>query len=287
MKKIYLICSLFFMTSIANGATLDKEISEIEKSISGRIGISVLNTQNDEIWNYNGDARFPMMSTFKTLACAKLLSDSDNGFINKQTEFRIKKDDLIVWSPIIKKLEGETITLERACEATMLMSDNTAANIVLQHIGGPEGVTGFLRSIDDKVTRLDRNEPELNQAKSGDLRDTTTPNAMVSTLNEILLGNVLTEQSSKSLKSLMSNNKVSNSLLRSILPKGWFIADRSGAGNNGSRGITALVWTESQAPIIIAIYMTETELKFKERNRIIADIGKLIFKKFEISQRVN
>lgn len=287
MKNIYLICSLFLMTSIAHGTTLDKKISMIEKSISGRIGISVLNTQNDEVWNYNGDTRFPMMSTFKTLACAKLLSDSDNGFINKQTEFRIKKDDLIVWSPITEKLEGETVTLERACEATMLMSDNTAANIVLQHIGGPEGVTGFLRSIEDKVTRLDRIEPELNQAKSGDLRDTTTPNAMVSTLNQILLGDVLTEQSSNDLKSLMSNNKVSNSLLRSILPKGWFIADRSGAGSNGSRGITALVWTESQAPIIIAIYMTETELKLKERNRIIVDIAKLIFKKFEISHRVN
>lgn len=285
MKIIYSIFSLLLIHSVAYASSLDKEISVIEKNISGRIGISVLNTHNDETWDYNGNARFPMMSTFKTLACAKLLRDSDNGFINNQTQFKIRKDDLIVWSPVTEKLIDETITLERACEATMLMSDNTAANIVLHHIGGPEGLTGFLRSIDDKVTRLDRIEPELNEAKSGDFRDTTTPNAMVSTLNDILLGNVLTEQSSNNLKSLMTKNKVSNSLLRSILPKGWFIADRSGAGGNGSRGITALVWSESQPPIIIAIYITETELLFEDRNRIIADIGKLIFKQFNISHK--
>nr|WP_205601658.1 serine hydrolase [Pseudoalteromonas agarivorans] len=95
---------------------------------------------------------------------------------------------------------GSSITIENACEATMKTSDNTAANIVLKHIGGPQGVTAFLRLIGDKVTQLDRFEPELNQAKADDLRDTTTPNAMNKTLYHILFEDVLAQNSKNNLR---------------------------------------------------------------------------------------
>jgi len=161
-------------------------------------------------------------------------------------------------------------------------SDNTAANIVLQHIAGPAGVTEFLRATGDDMTRLDRIEPELNEAKAGDPRDTTTPNAMVRTLNKILLGNVLTEKASLQLKTWMEKNTVSDKLLRSVLPQGWMIADRTGAGENGSRGITALVWNTTRKPIIISIYLTQTDLSFADRNRVVSEIGAMIFKAYSV-----
>jgi len=57
-------------------------------------------------------------------------------------------------------------------------SDNTAANLLLRTVGGPAAVTAYLRALGDPVTRLDRNEPALNEAKPGDVRDTTTPSAL-------------------------------------------------------------------------------------------------------------
>lgn len=284
MKKILLYSSLLFTTSFAyaSTSTLDESISAIEERISGRVGVSVLDTETKQSWDYNGDKRFPMMSTFKTIACAKMLQDSDNGHLDKNTGIKVEAGKLIVWSPITKKLTGETITVEKACEATMLMSDNTAANIVLQQIGGPNGVTTFLRSIGDDTTQLDRMEPELNQAIDGDSRDTTTPNAIVKTLNNLLLGEVMTDLSKAQLKSWMQNNKVSDPLLRSVLPKNWLIADRSGAGGNGSRGITAIIWNERREPLIISIYLTQTELSMTERNLVITEIGTKIFKEYAV-----
>ena len=61
------------------------------------------------------------------------------------------------------------------CAAAIDWSDNTAANLILDAIGGPAGFTAFARSLGDSTTRLDRNEPSLNTAIPGDERDTTTP----------------------------------------------------------------------------------------------------------------
>lgn len=159
----------------------------------------------------------------------------------------------------------------------MIMSDNTAANIVLENTGGPQALTFFMRSIGDQYTRLDRTEPELNEAAQGDIRDTTTPEQMVKTLNMLLFGNILSDESKNKLKDWMIKNKVADSLLRSVLPPGWNIADRSGSGGNGSRGITAVVWSDSRPPLIISIYMTQSNASFNERNKAVAEIGNEIF----------
>lgn len=282
MKPLFLFVALSLSSTFAFAKTLEKEINAFELEISGRIGISVLNTQNDKVWSYKGDERFPLMSTFKTLACAKMLHDSNHDDVDVRKEFLIEKSSLIEWSPITEKLTGSTINLDKACEATMLTSDNTAANIVLKGIGGPKKLTEFLRSIGDKVTQINRIEPELNEAKSGDIRDTTTPNSLVHTLNKILLGDVLADKSAIQLRSWMEQNQISSSLIRSVLPKGWLIADRTGAGGNGSRGINAMIWSHIHPPIIIVIYVTETELPLSERNHVIANIGRLLLEEYKI-----
>ncbi|UTM60182.1 class A beta-lactamase [Photobacterium sp. CCB-ST2H9] len=282
MKNTCLFIGLMLFAPLTFSSTLEETISSIEQRTSGQIGVSVLDTQNKQTWDYKGNERFPMMSTFKTLACAKMLYDAEQGHLDKSTSVAVDADQLITWSPATEKLAGSTITIEKACEATMLTSDNTAANLVLQQIGGPQGVTKFLREIGDNSTQLDRIEPLLNQAEAGDLRDTTTPNAMVKALNTLLFGTVLSEHSTAQLQRWMQNNQVSDPLLRSVLPKGWFIADRSGAGGHGSRGITAIVWNPTREPVIISIYLTQSSLEMSERNQVIAEIGQGILKAYRI-----
>ena len=196
MNKYLLTLLLLLNTTLCYAADpskknlkeIEKKLTQIEQEHQAKIGIAVLDSTNNFKWSFNGDKRFPMMSTFKTLACAKMLKDADSGKLNKKATFGIHKNDLIPWSPVTSNLIGQKISLEKACEATMLTSDNTAANIVLTQIGSPLALTDFMRAIGDKITRLDRFEPYLNQAQKNDNRDTTTPNAMVSSLNSLLFG---------------------------------------------------------------------------------------------------
>ncbi|MEZ8630804.1 class A beta-lactamase [Vibrio lentus] len=281
MKKytslVLVLLSVFFSTSSLSHSIEPQSIEQIESRVSARIGIAVYDSATKQTWSYKGDERFPMMSTFKTLACANLLYDFENEGLNLGLKVGIESDDLIVWSPVTKHLVGKELSLENACTATMTMSDNTAANVVLTGVGGPNGLTEFLRLAGDSTTRLDHMEPELNHAQPGDVRDTTKPNSMVVTLNELVYGNTLSQESKLKLKSWMMGNKVSDGMLRSILPNDWSIADRSGAGAYGSRAITAIVWSENRAPLIISISLTETKLTIPERDTVINEIGELIF----------
>ncbi|EJU9974647.1 CARB family carbenicillin-hydrolyzing class A beta-lactamase [Vibrio alginolyticus] len=281
MKKLFLLAGLMVCSTLSYASQLNEDISLLEQQTSSRIGVSVRDTQADERWDYRGDERFPLMSTFKTLACAKMLSDMDSGKLSKNATAKVDERSIVVWSPVMDKLAGQNTRIEHACEAAMLMSDNTAANLVLNEIGGPKAVTMFLRTIGDKATRLDRIEPRLNEATPGDSRDTTTPNAILNTLRTLVEGETLSYESRVQLKIWMQDNKVSDSLMRSVLPTGWSIADRSGAGGHGSRGINAIIWKENHRPVYISIYVTETELSLQARDQLVAQISQLILQKYK------
>ncbi|HDU8599112.1 TPA: CARB family carbenicillin-hydrolyzing class A beta-lactamase [Vibrio alginolyticus] len=281
MKKLFLLAGLMVCSTLSYASQLNEDISLLEQQTSSRIGVSVWDTQADERWDYRGDERFPLMSTFKTLACAKMLSDMDSGKLSKNATAKVDERSIVVWSPVMDKLAGQNTRIEHACEAAMLMSDNTAANLVLNEIAGPKAVTMFLRTIGDKATRLDRIEPRLNEATPGDSRDTTTPNAMLNTLRTLVEGETLSYESRVQLKIWMQDNKVSDSLMRSVLPTGWSIADRSGAGGHGSRGINAIIWKENHRPVYISIYVTETELSLQARDQLVAQISQLILQKYK------
>ncbi|WP_431310025.1 class A beta-lactamase [Marinicella meishanensis] len=283
MAKVIGCCGLLGYGLLLSANPLEQTIAAIEQQIAGRIGVAVWDTDSNQQWQYHGDQRFPMMSTFKTLACANMLYDVSQGKLDPKQSSHINAEQLVEWSPITKSMVGQPLSVFDACEATLLTSDNTAANVVLQHIGGPAGLTEFLRSMGDAVTRLDRKEPELNEAQTGDPRDTTTPHAMVQTLQRVLLtDSVLKLADRQQLRSWMQQNRVSDQVLRAVLPESWLIADRTGAGANGSRGITALLWQEGRSPIIVAIYVTETELSLAERNHTMGAIGREIFKAFDV-----
>ncbi len=277
-----MVVSLLASTSSFSHTLDSQSIQGIESRVSARIGVAVYDTAAKQTWSYKGDERFPMMSTFKTLACANLLYDAEKKGLDLESKVSIKPEDLIVWSPVTKALADREISFKDACTATMEMSDNTAANVVLSGIGGFNGLTEFLRLIGDTKTRIDHIEPDLNHARPGDERDTTTPNSMVKTLNQLVYGNTLSEASRAQLKTWMMDNKVSDGMIRSILPDGWKIADRSGAGAYGSRAITAIVWSETRAPLIISISLTETELTIPERDAVINEISELIFDEYRV-----
>ncbi|MDR8470663.1 serine hydrolase, partial [Acinetobacter baumannii] len=83
-------------------------------------------------------------------------------------------------------------------------------------------------------------ETELNEALPGDVRDATTPASMAATLRKLLTSHALSARSQQQLLQWMVDDQVAGPLIRAVLPAGWFIADKTGAGERGSRGIVAL-----------------------------------------------
>ena len=232
MRAALSACLLFASSSVmAQEDRITAELERIEQTLDARIGFAAHNLATGQRWEVNADERFAMSSTFKTLACGALLEQVDEGQLALETEVSFEESDLVTYSPVTEPYAGHrSMTLFELCDATMTTSDNTAANLVLQALGGPEAVTAFARSMDDPVTRLDRFETELNEATPGDERDTTTPNAMLATLEKLVLGDVLSDESRQQLEAWMKGNAVADGLFRAAMPFDWVMADRTGAG---------------------------------------------------------
>ncbi|HBN48264.1 MAG: class A beta-lactamase [Thalassospira sp.] len=271
----FMVPFVISMAASANDRLLDA-VQTVETRLDARVGVSILNVENGREWQYRADERFPLTSTFKLLACAAVLHKVDRESETLDRRITYRSDDLVTYSPITEKHVDSGMTIGELCEAALHLSDNTAANLVLDVLGGPDVLTAYLRDIGDDVTRLDRIEPDLNAATPGDARDTTTPNAMRATLTYLLLGDALSLESRQILEDWLTGNQVGGPLLRAGLPDDWKIADRTGAGGFGSRAIVAVIWPPERKPVIVAIYITQTSASMEERNAAIADLGQEI-----------
>ena len=282
MKKRSLFAVLMTISSIslttqtsqaADAQNIENVVIHLERQLEAQIGVAVINIKDNSDWYYKADQRFPMASTFKLAACAALLNE---GKLQLDQSVDIDESDIQEYAPVTKKLVGKKVTASELCAITMRTSDNTAANKVLEVLGGPDRITAFVRSIGDDTTNFNRYEPDLNEGKPGDERDTTTPRAMAFLLKKLMFGTSLSEGNKSQLKEWMIRNEVSGPLLRAGIPQSWVIADRSGAGGYGTRGIAAVMWPDQNGPIITTIYITQTQSSMEERNSAIATIGKAI-----------
>lgn len=246
----------------------------LETDLGGRLGVSVLASPNGPAIGHRVDERFPMCSTFKWLAAAALLAQVDAGRLKLEHRVRFDRAALMDWAPVTRhRVGGAGMTGAELCSAAIAESDNTAAQLVLNEIGGIEGWNRYVRSIGDTETRLDRGEPQLNEALPGDPRDTTTPTAMALDLQHLLLGDALSADSRRQLTDWMLATRYSGQRLRADLAPGWLLADKTGTGDHGSASDVGVYWPPAGAPLVVAVYLTQATAPRDHQEAAIADIG--------------
>ncbi|ROU07972.1 class A beta-lactamase [Lysobacter enzymogenes] len=256
---------------------LRAQLRELERRSGGRLGVSALDTGDGRRFDVRGDERFAMCSTFKFLLSAAVLHKVDRGDLDLQQRIAVTKSALVPHAPFTGPIAeaGGDASVAQLCEATMTLSDNPAANLLLPLVGNPAGLTRFLRGIGDPTTRLDRNEPELNSAAPGDPRDTTSPNAMLASMRTLLLGDALSAASRKQLADWLIANKTGDKRLRAGLPKDWRIGDKTGSGNTSTNDI-AIVWPDGRKPVLMTVYLTQAQGEDEQRSVILAETARAL-----------
>ena len=218
-----------------------------------------------------------MCSTFKFLAAAAVLKrvDEKKEKLDRFVSYGAK--EILEYAPVTKEhLKDGGMTLGALCAAAIEQSDNTAGNLLLNAIGGPVNLTNFVRTLGDRVTRLDRIEPELNSAIPGDERDTTTPLAICSDMQKLLVGDVLSEASRRQLEDWLQRNETGGPMIRAGVPKNWIIGDKTGRGANGATNDIAIMRPPGRAPILLAIYSVGSTKTADDRAAAIAETAKIV-----------
>ncbi|WP_115562669.1 class A beta-lactamase [Xanthomonas arboricola] len=237
-------------------AELRDEWARIERRSGGRLGIGLLDSATGKRIGQREDERFPMCSTFKFVLAAAVLQRVDQGALTLAQRVKIRASDMLSHAPVTERHVGGSLSVAELCRATMIYSDNPAANLLFPLVGEPAGLTAFLRGIGDAHTRSDRHEPEMNRYAEGDPRDTTTPAAMAATLRTLLLGDALQPASRKQLTDWMIDNRTGDACLRAGLTRDWKIGDKTGSNGTDTRNDIAILWPpKGRAPLLLTTYL--------------------------------
>jgi beta-lactamase class A len=279
------VCARGHAAAIAPGPDALKRgadgIAAIERQDGGRLGVMILDAGSPARLAHRADERFPMCSTFKLLACAAVLKRVDDGQDRLDRIIAYGPSDLLEYAPVAKTHVADGgMRLGDLCAAAIDWSDNTAGNLILAAVGGPSGFTAFARSLGDAETRLDRNEPSLNESTPGDDRDTTTPLAMAEDLRIVLLGEVLSEASRARLDAWLAGDKVGDKRLRAGLPPSWAIGDKTGSGDHGTANAIGIIRPPARPPLLAAVYYTGSDASMDDRNRVHRQVAGVIAETF-------
>lgn len=252
-------------------------LARIEQRIGGRVGVFALESSTGTCIEHRADERFAMCSTFKWALAAAVLGRVDRSALALEQPVSFGERDLLSYAPITRAHVAEgRMTIEALAHAVVVVSDNTAANLLLSQIGGPQGLTRFFHELGDNVTRLDRNEPTLNTNLPGDPRDTTSPRATTLALRTVLTGTVLSLASRERLIGWLVECQTGMSRLRAGLPASWKVGDKTGTGENGACNDVAIAWPPSGAPRLIASFLSGSSASLADLNAAHAEIGRIV-----------
>lgn len=255
---------------------LAARITALEAASGERLGVALYSQDNGLLFAHRGAERFAMCSTFKFALAAMALETE--GLRNAQLDFA--PNDILSYAPYAKERAeiGHMSGLEAAHHAVTL-SDNTAANLLLAELGGPQGFTAWLRANGDAITRLDRNEPTLNENAPGDPRDTTTPAAHAELVAALLWGTRLPQADRALLRTWLVETPTGMRRLRAGLPEGWKAGDKTGTcGAKGQSEVNdiAVFETPDGARYVLAAYLDRPGGSTADAEAVLADVARAI-----------
>lgn len=241
-------------------ASAQQKLANIEASSGGRLGVHILDVRSGPIPGYRDDERFALCSTFKLPLAGIILRESDAGRLELDQQIGFSEEDMVPYAPVTERnLERGYMTVTELAAAAQMTSDNVAANLLLGLIGGPEGFTSRVRELGDEVTRLDRLEPELNLVAAGEVRDTTTPEAMAELVNVLVFGSALSYTSRAKLRTWLEATTTGRRRLKAGFPNDWRVGNKTGTGiapgMANKYNDVAVAWRPgSEGALIVAAY---------------------------------
>ena len=256
-------------------------LADLEANLGGgRLGLFAVDTRDGRELAHRPQERFAMASTFKWALAAAVLQRVDSGQLSLEDRVAYGPSELLDYAPVTRAHVAEgALSMEALCAAAVELSDNTAANLLLSRIGGPAGLTAWIRTQGDELTRLDRFEPDLNSNLPGDARDTSTPRAMAGLLRSVLTGRVLSESSRARLTRWLVECTTGRDRLRAGLPASWRVGDKTGTCEGGANDVV-VAWPEGRSPIFVVAFTESRKTTVAETSAVIAQAARVVASEF-------
>lgn len=232
---------------------LEASIAEIDRSLDGVMGVAIEDLTSGQKFALRADEVFPQASSIKITILAELYRQAQAGKLKLTDIYTVRSSDLVPDSPIMEGLTpGVTqITLRDLVTMMVAVSDNSAANILIDRVG-MENVNSLLDSLGLTHTRLRRKMMDLKAASEG-RENISTPGEMMTLLERLYRGRVLNKPLTDDFFKVLSTKKMDAWMARD-LPEELKIADKTGS-LEGVRNDCGLVFLDNR-PYILCVMTT-------------------------------
>jgi beta-lactamase class A len=244
--------------------TLEQRLAAMASENPGEYGIAAMDLATGKMISFNGSEAFPMASTMKIAVAAAYLAEVDAG--------RRSLSDSV----------GGT-TAGALMDVMITRSDNRATDQLIATLGGPAQIDRWLRGHGLSGIRVDRTIAQLLGARRDlrDVRDSSTPTAMLGLLRLIDTGDALTPQSRSILLDMMRRCKTGSNRIRGILPPGAQVEHKTGT-LSGYTGDVGFLTSPNGQRIAVAFFARGGE----NRPAVIATAARMIYDAFKVDQPV-
>lgn len=134
---------------------LDSTLATIEARCSGDLGVAARHLDRDEEVGLNADDVFPTASVIKLPILVEAMRRAGAGELSLDQRIPLRDTDKQGGSGILKAFEaGLELTLRDAATLMIVLSDNTATNLVLDALGGVEPVNAAMGELGLDAIRL-------------------------------------------------------------------------------------------------------------------------------------
>jgi beta-lactamase class A len=245
MMRVWLLSLLSILAFLAQSAAaatspslvnLERQLDFITSAKGSDVGIAAVDLQTGETVALKGNTPFPMASTMKIAVAALYLSQVEHG--------RRSLDDTI-----------EGVSARSLMSRMMIRSDNRATDILLADLGGPQALHQWLVQNGLQGLRVDRNIARLLADKRDlwDVRDSSTPLAMVELLKKIYRAELIRPASRNYLLDLMARCQTGKNRIRGMLPFGTPVENKTGTLNGLSDDVGFITMPDGRR-IAIAVF---------------------------------
>ncbi|MCL6249760.1 class A beta-lactamase-related serine hydrolase [Altererythrobacter sp. KTW20L] len=263
---------------------LEQLVAQVADGRQGRIGVAAIDLSTGESVSILGDQAFPMASTSKIAIAATYLEMVDQGRASLTSEYPLLMPlrSARFSSPAAPVREGEYMTAAELIDIMITRSSNPATDAMLAAVGGVSAVNDWARragisnfNLTRDIATLVRDDGEFDPAVHVDLRDSSTPRAMVELLAGIYQGRWLSPASRSLMISTMERTRTGARRIRGLMPGDVTVAHKTGSLNNTSSDIGIITAPDGRS-IAVAIYVTGQGTRANREARI-ASIARAIY----------
>lgn len=250
-----------------------QRLDDIASATDGLVGYTIVDLTTGERVERLASHAFPTASSIKIAILYELFKQAEEGRQSLDRPIPWDASTAVAGSGVLFELSSPTLTLRDYAILMIVLSDNTATNVLIDRLG-MNAVNARMKAIGAGEIQLRRKMMDLKAAVAGQ-ENTATPAALAALLIAIERGTGLSSASRDALLAILKKGK-SSPMLRGI-PSGISVASKPG-DLDAVRADAGLVYVPDRAYVFVA--MTSWLQKDEEGERAIESLSRACYEYF-------